>query len=268
VFVTGHSFHMPMVAPLVEIAEAAGMPELVLAGRQGIGGSSVTKHWELADDQNKAKQALRSGAVDVLTVAPFLTPLPDPAIARFTALLLEHNPKGRVTVQASWVPMDGITADRAAFTNAKRDEADPAVLTTAAASFMNRMKDQVRDLNREFARDGRPVVLLVPVGDAVIRLRKQVAEGKVPGIARQSELFRDNLGHGKAPISVLTAYCHYVVIFGRNPAGLPVPAALASAGLGEHAAAVNRILQDLAWQAVLAEPLSGVKAPAGDAPSN
>ena len=102
-------------------------------------------------------------------------------------------------------------------------------------------------------------MFLVPVGDAVIRLRERVVRGEVPGIARQSELFRDDLGHGKAPIAVLSAYCHYAVIYGRNPVGLPVPAALTAAGLGEHASAVNRILQEAAWEAVTAEPSAGVK---------
>lgn len=264
VFVAGHSFHMPMADPLNQIAQAAGVAEPVLAGRQGIGGSSVTKHWDVAEAKNKAKQAIKAGDVDVLTLAPFHTPLPDPAIEKFTALLLEHNPNGRVTVQASWVPMDGFAADRATFTNTKRDDADPTTFYTTWASFTNKLRDQVRSLNQEFARAGRPVVLLVPVGDAVIRLRERVVKGEVPGIAKQSELFRDNLGHGKAPISVLTAYCHYAVIFGRNPIGLPAPAALKAAGLGEKTEALNRVLQEVAWQVVTAEPLSGVAAPEAD----
>src|SRR5262249_34753117 len=157
--------------------------------------------------------------------------VPDPAIDKFTALLLEHNPDGRVTVQASWYPMDGPGNDRRAFKNAQRDTADPSSFRKTWAPAEDKLRAQAKALNEQFAAQyRRPVVFLVPVGDAVIRLRERVVKGEVPGITKQSELFRDDLGHGKAPISVLTAYCHYAVIYGRNPVGLPVPAALQAAG--------------------------------------
>jgi hypothetical protein len=260
VFVAGHSFHMPIAQPLEQIARSAGVSGQTVVGRQGIGGSSVTRHWEVADEKDVARKAIKTGKVDVLTLSPILEPLPDPAVEKFTALLLEHNPQGRVTVQASWYPMDGPGNDRRSFTNARRDAADPSAFRQTWAPVVDKLRAQIRALNEQFAaRAQRPVVFLVPVGDAVIRLRERVARGEVPGIARQSELFRDDLGHGKAPISVLTAYCHYAVIYGRSPIGLPVPAALSGAGLGEHAGAVNRVLQEAAWEAVTAEPSSGVK---------
>lgn len=261
IFVAGHSFHTPIAPLLDEIARSAGVPAPVVIDRQGLGGSSVTKHWELPDEKDKARKAIKSGTVDVLTVSPNANPLPDPAIAKFTALLLEHNPRGRVTVQASWVPFDGLVDQGKAFKNADRDDADPRAIPARVAPLMGKIFDQVKSLNQEFPpRLGRPVVLLVPVGDAVIRLRQRVKQGDVPGIARQSALFRDDTGHGHAPIYVLNAYCHYAVIFGRNPTGLPVPRALRAADLGENAERVNRILQEVAWQAVTAEPLAGVAA--------
>ena len=69
VFYTGHSFHM-FVPPLVEqMVESAGIKGHQLVGTQGIGGSRVIQHWDLADDKNKAKAALTSGEVDVFTMA-------------------------------------------------------------------------------------------------------------------------------------------------------------------------------------------------------
>ena len=260
VFITGHSFHMPIVQPLDQIVASAGINGHRLVDKQGIGGSSVTKHWELPDDKDKARKAIKAGEVDVLTLAPNRDPMPDPAIDKFTALLLEHNPRGRVTAQASWYPMDGPGNDPRTFTNAKRDAADPSTFRKTWAPFLDKLRDQVKELNAKYdATAHRQVVFLVPVGDAVIRLRERVARGEVPGIAAQSALFRDNLGHGKEPISVLTAYCHFAVTYGRNPVGLPVPAFLKAAGLGEDTEKVNRILQEVAWEAVTAEPLSGVK---------
>lgn len=53
VFYTGHSFHMfvpPQVEPLVKAANIQGHK---LAGTQGIGGSRVIQHWDLADEKTK-----------------------------------------------------------------------------------------------------------------------------------------------------------------------------------------------------------------------
>ena len=105
VFICGHSFHMPIAQPLGQMAQAGGFTDHKLAGTQGIGGSTVTKHWEVPDPNNKVRNAIRAKEVDVLTMAPNQL-MPDPAIDKYTALLLEHNPNGRVTVQASWMPCD------------------------------------------------------------------------------------------------------------------------------------------------------------------
>jgi hypothetical protein len=58
----------------------------------------------------------------------------------------------------------------------------------------------------------------------------------------------------------LVAYCNYAVIYRRTPVGLPVPAALKAAKLGDQEEKLNRLLQDLAWEAVTAHPLSGLRA--------
>src|SRR4051812_21159089 len=157
VFVTGHSFHVPSARPFDQIARSAGIDGHTLSGIQGIGGSSVTKHWDLPDDRDKARKAIKAGEGDVLTVAPFHTPLPDPAIDKFTALLLEHNPKGRVVVQASWVPMDRPGNNPLTFENAQRDAADPSLFRTTWAPLMDKMRKQVELLNAEFIpKYGRP----------------------------------------------------------------------------------------------------------------
>ena len=65
---------------------------------------------------------------------------------------------------------------------------------------------------------------------------------------------------GEYQDGVLTAYCHFAVIYGQNPVGLPVPEALKAANLGDNLEKANRILQEIAWEAVTAEPMSGMKA--------
>ena len=111
----------------------------------------------------------------------------------------------------------------------------------------------MRELNRTV---GREAVFVVPVGDAVFDLRQRVAAGKVPGIANQADLFRDDLGHPQAAIAALATYCHFAAIYHRSPVGLPVPDAYKSV---PQAAELNKLLQQIAWNAVSKYPLSGVK---------
>jgi hypothetical protein len=257
VFVAGHSFHLPIVQPLGQIAKSAGIKDHVLVGTQGIGGSTVTQHWEKADAMNAAKKALRAGKVDVLTLSPHLK-MPDEGIDRFVELLLEHNPKGRVTVQASWLPYSDQLGKLLDYKDDDRDRTDLVKLRKANELVFGKLREQVKALNDRYAeKQKRAVVLLVPTGDAVLRLRERIAKGAVPGIAKQSSLFSDAMGHTNAPVGVLNAYCHFAVIYGRSPVGLPVPASLT--GLGGDTAKANRVLQECAWEAVTAEPLSGVK---------
>jgi len=248
---------MPMIDAFDQMAKSAKIEGHKLLGRQGLGGSTVKQHWDLPDDKDQARKAIKTGTVDVLTTSPNRG-IPDEGIDKFAALLVENNPKGRLTIQASWYPNDGPEFDKkGGFKNAMRDNADPATLRKAWSPWYERMRDQVKNINEKHKR---PVAFVVPVGDAVIRLRERVVKGEVPGYTKQSELFTDDLGHAKLPVGILTAYCHFAVIYGRTPVGLPMPAAL---GKTSDAEKMNALLQEIAWEAVLAEPASGVKAEKG-----
>lgn len=253
VFVCAHSYMIYTAGMLPAVAKSAGVKHL-FAGQQMIGGSQVIQHWNVPDEKNAAKKALRAGIVDVLTVSPHLL-LPDDGITNFTRLGLEKNPALRVLVQASWVPHDGRTG---VFTNAMRDAVTPADLRqmreTQHGGWLKQLESQVAGLNQEL---GREVLHIIPVSAAVYTLREKVAEGAVPGVARQSELFRDDHGHPSGVLALLVTYCHFAAIHKASPVGLPVPESLKA---NPQAAALNRLLQEIAWEAVTAYPLSGVKA--------
>ncbi|MBI3882439.1 MAG: hypothetical protein HY301_20565 [Verrucomicrobia bacterium] len=251
VFVCGHSFHIYIAKLLPELVRAAGL-EYRNAGQQMIGGSTTLQHWELPDDKNRAKAALRAGEVDVLTLSPHML-MPDPGIDNFTKLGLEKNPKLRIYIQESWPARDG-AKDAKSFMNEQRDQTPLGPLRAAHAEWQHKVEAQARALNESA---GRKAVFIVPICDAVFALRERVAAGKAPGIAHQTELFRDPLGHPTEAIAQLNAYCHFAAIYRRSPVGLPVPAALKGHAQAEE---LNRLLQQLAWEAVTAHPMSGVKA--------
>jgi hypothetical protein len=219
-----------------------------------LGGSRVIQHWNLPDEKNLAKAALREGRVDVLTLSPHIL-LPDEGIDNFTKLGLEKNPKLRVLVQASWPANDGVL-DRP-FKNEERNAETLENLHQMRADhrerWFNALEAQVRALNQTV---GHEAVFIIPVSDAVFALREHIAEGTAPGLTKQTDLFKDDLGHPQAPLAELVTYCHFAAIFQRSPVGLPVPGDLKNL---PHADELNHLLEQLAWDAVSNYPMSGVR---------
>ena len=256
VFSAGHSFHVFMPGILAGMAKDAGVKDHKQIGVSSIGGSRTIQHWDQPDDKNKTKAALKEGNVDVLTLSPIFHP--DAGIDNFVKLGLEHNPNLRVTVQAFWLPFDVYDRDYQKKRPEKVDRNSRTLdeMKKIHADYFKSVDEQVEAINKAHQK---PVCFVVPVGQAAILLRGKIIEGKAPGLKKQEELFSDAIGHATEPLRVLTAYCHYAVIYKRSPVGLPMPSALKNAKGAEHDEKLNALLQELAWEAVTAHPLSGVK---------
>ena len=251
VFTAGHSFHVWMPAILKEIAASAKVAGHEQLGLQSIGGSQVIQHWNMPDEKNTVKPALMTGKVQVLTLSPIY--LPDEGIEKLAKLGLEHNADIRVTVQEFWLPYDDVASWKSRPKEIDRDSRTIEELRKSHAEYFQSMNEHVTALNAQF---GKQVIFVVPAGQAVLALREKIIKGEVPGIEKQSALFTDVLGHPQAHIKALAAYCHFAVIYRANPIGLPMPSILASQPEAEK---LNGLLQELAWDAVTAHPLSGVK---------
>ena len=246
VFYTGHSFHM-FVPPRVEqLVKSAGIQGHKLVGQQGIGGSRVIQHWDLADGMNKAKPALISGEVDVFTMAPHVM-IPDEGITKFAELGLKHNPNLRLLLQASWYPHDVPVGEKRITDNAQRDDAKIEDLQAPVDEWRKKLEAQADDLNKAH---GKRAVFIVPVGDAVVKLRALIVDGKFPGVTTQSKLFRDPIGHAQGHVMPLAAYCNFAAIYRVSPEGLK----LDERGVDD---AQHAILQKLAWETVSKYPHAG-----------
>jgi hypothetical protein len=258
VFTCGHSFHVWVPDILTDLCKKAKIPGHTQVGVSSIGGSCVIQHWDVADDKNKAKAALKAGRVDVLTLSPIF--LPDPGIDNFTALALEHNKDIRVLVQPIWLRWDVYEP-----TTKRPEKVDHNAITGEELRkrhepYFKSIDEHVRELNK---KHGKAVLFVVPAPQAVIALREKIIAGQAPGLKAQEDLFSDALGHGRPPLQALVGYCNYAVMYRRSPVGLPVPDVLKQAKLGEQEEKLNRLLQELAWEAVKQHPLSGVRPEAG-----
>jgi len=239
VFYTGHSFHMFVPTRVDQLAKAAKIAGHRTVGTQGIGGSRVIQHWDLEDGKNKAKPALAAGDLDVFTMAAHLA-LPDPGIDHFVELGLQHNPKLRILIQASWMPFDITSLEHRVKDNAERDQTDLAALQKSTDVWRKNLETQVDELRDKFKTTA---IEIVPVGDAVNELRRRIQAGQFPGVSKPSELFRDPIGHGLGHVQALAAYCNYVAIYRRSPEGLT----LNESGVTPEQ---HIILQQIAWTTV------------------
>jgi len=254
VFTCGHSFHVWVPGIVTDLCKKAKIQDHKQIGVSSIGGSQVIQHWNIADEKNQAKEALTTGKVDVLTLSPIF--LPDAGIENFTKLALMHNKDIRIVVQPIWLRWDIYEPTTRRPKKVDHNAITGEELRKRHAVYFKTMDEHIRDLNK---KRGKTVLFVVPAAQAVIALREKIIAGQAPGLKTQEDLFIDELGHGKPPLQALVAYCNYSVIYRRSPVGLAVPNVLKQSKLGDQEEKLNRLLQELAWQAVTQHPLSGVR---------
>jgi hypothetical protein len=114
-------------------------------------------------------------------------------------------------------------------------------------------------------------VFIIPLADAVMKMRQMVAAGKLPSVTKQSQLFWDNNetrnrdDHAAHQTVVLAMYCAHAAIYRKSPEGLKVSSPdgfywgpKAERGKVPVNDAQHAILQKLAWETVSKYPYAGV----------
>src|SRR6202044_1779546 len=134
-----------------------------------IGGSRIIQHWDVADEKNKAKETLKTGKIDVLTLSPIF--LPDPGIENFTKLALEHNKDIRIVVQPIWLRADVYEPTTKRPATVDHDAITGEELRKRHEPYFQSMDAHIRELN---AKVGKTVLYEVPVPQAVIALREKI----------------------------------------------------------------------------------------------
>ncbi len=121
-------------------------------------------------------------------------------------------------------------------------------------------EEQADKINKDV---GHTVIWIIPTDQANEALRIKVAKNEFPGVDKQSQLFRDPIGHPGPILQALNAYVHFATIYARSPVGLPLPSVLKN-GKAKNPKIdddLNKRLQEIAWDAVTHYSYSGVKAP-------
>jgi hypothetical protein len=158
----------------------------------------------------------------------------------------KHNPDFRLVWQAGWMVHDGLGITK---NGPARDAVKIADLQAALDKARKPVEAKADEINKKL---GKRVVLLVPVGDAFVKMRTMVVEGTFPGVTRQSELFNDDMPHQGRLGSILQDYCIFAALYQRSPVGLKV--SLDKAVTDEQ----HAILQRIAWEAVSKYSYAGI----------
>lgn len=253
--------------PLAALAMEAGKLGHETRAVQMIGGSTPMQHWDQGGDddtKNIAKAALNVGGVDVFTMSPNRI-MPEPGIDLFGDYVIKTNPDARILVQNSWSGWDGngmtpaVGGDMAdiTFVNADRNDTSDEMIEgwvaalNAPDGYLEKLRTQLSGIDE---RAGKRMTYVVPAAEAVYELRRRVIRGNVPGIETQAEMFRDAIGHANEPVANIVTYVWFGVMYRQSPVGMT---ALVNAD--DSSSAVRElILQEIAWDIVINEQMSGV----------
>ena len=222
-------------------------------GRQG-------KNWVEESLETDKKNVLMKGDFDVVYLGFVQLSLPIEALDQLTTLALKYKPDCRIYLQHAWATSDRIWA--------LRDDDDLAAIQVEWDKRRKMMEDKVDEINKQH---GKQVVFIIPLADAVMKMRQMVAAGKLPGVTKQSQLFWDNNetknrdDHAAHQTVVLAMYCAHAAIYRKSPEGLKVSSPdgfywgpKAERGKVPVNDAQHAILQKLAWETVSKYPYAGI----------
>ena len=224
-------------------------------GRQG-------KNWVEESMETDKKNVLLKGEFDVVYLGFVQLAQPIEALDQMTTLALKCKPDCRIYLQHAWASGGGNGNGKL------RDEEDHAGIQAEWEKRRKLLEDKVDEINKQH---GKQVVFIIPLADAVMKMRQMVAAGKLPGVTKQSQLFWDNDetksrdDHAASQTQMLAIYCAHAAIYRKSPEGLKVSSPdgfywgpKAERGKVPVNDAQHAILQKLAWETVSKYPYAGI----------
>lgn len=221
------------------------------------------------------KRVLEQGDFDAVYLGFVQLAQPVESLDRMADLAVKHKPDCRIYLQHAWAGGGFHSGPNAP----PRDKDDLDMIDAEWAKRRKQLEDKTDEIN---TRLGKRVVFISPVADAVMRMRRMVVAGTLPGVTKQSQLFFDQEvepfrrdDHGDSHIAVLAVYCAHAAIYRKSPEGLAVPegdgyfaqSRGAKGGKPPVTEAAHAVMQKLAWEVVSAYPYSGVPAADGSKPA-
>ncbi len=208
----------------------------------------------------------------------FLQPFPNPpgllrdgnSGASFIKLARQSNPDVQPWLYAQWISWPAVDAKGkvvAAYCGQiggqswDKEEPEawmPPIPTAKVKTWEDAMAntmDYYRTILKRWNKmlDGGKPVRLVPGGPALLRLKKAIEAGQLPGVKDFGAFAFSDAIHMTRGGAYLIGLVHYACMFGESPEGRVT---WATSGLSKEQA---QVLQRIAWETVISDPDSGVK---------
>jgi hypothetical protein len=163
--------------------------------------------------------------------------------------VLKHSPDTKLYVYVNWLEHK---QDHILGPEVKISPETPEQWVQKMNEYMQWFEDLRVELLKAFP--GKSVEM-IPVGQALLRLKEEIEAGKVPGMTDFfEENIRDNI-HATYKGAYLVGLVHYVCLYKENPIGLMAPNTMLTK-------AQQEIYERIAWETSINYPYSGVTAAA------
>ena len=258
---TGHSFMQPGYKTFPFITKAAGLkqPPLLTHTGGGVTGSARYK-WEQENgifqfDRKPTPKLLASIANskwDAMMWGPYFQDRPE-YYECWIEFCLKYNPNMKFYLSDAWPQLDQL----------KEIPKSEAELTTELMVKLGKQKfDDYSKIIKALNKKYNDKIFIMPTCEAMVLCTKYFNEGKLPGIEglhkfvgkKSRSLWRDRLGHLGPGLESLEGYVFYATIYGKSPELIKdniFDTKFPSRELDQR-------FREIAWQAVLNNPLSGV----------
>ena len=267
---TGHSFMAPGYRTFPVICRAAGFDQpLRTHTGGGITGSARYK-WEQENGifefagkpKPKLLAAIATGAWDAMMWGPYYADRPE-YYTCWIEFSLKYNHKMEFYLSDAWPSLRHLSP-----TPTTEEELSAETFVRLDKEKDAALEKLIADLDRKYPNK----VHVIPTSDAMVLAVQAYYEGKLPGIeginrwlcGKTYSIWRDKLGHLGPGFERLEGYVFYATIYRRSPALIKgdIPfKSLVDKKLGKldpPRKEVDRLFRQIAWEAVINNPLSDV----------
>jgi hypothetical protein len=266
---TGHSFMAPGYKTLPWICQAAGFEQPLYTHTGGGMTGSTRYKWEQEngifefDGQPVPKllASIANAQWDAMMWGPYFNDRPE-FYACWIKFSLKYNPDMKFFLSDAWPQLYQLGE-----VPKSEDVFTPELFDRLGAERTAGYVEMVKELRKQFG--GR--VFIMPTSDAMVRAAKLQLRGGLPGIegvhravgGKERSLWRDPLGHLGPGFERLEGYVFYATLYGRSPELIKGDVDFKDQG-DFPSRELDRIFRQIAWQAVIHHPLSGVRDANGD----
>ncbi|TWU03366.1 hypothetical protein [Neorhodopirellula pilleata] len=263
---TGHSFMAPGYGCLPKIARAAGFNQQTLLTHTGGGITGSARYkWEqengifefAGQPVPKLLASISNANWDVMMWGPYFNDQPE-YYRCWIDFCLRYNPDIKFYLSDAWPQLYQL----------EKFPSSEAELTAATIARMGKERHTTyASLIEMFNQEYPGKVFVLPTSDAMVLAAERYHRGELPGVdglhrsvgGKERSLWRDELGHLGPGFDRLEGYVFYATLYGRSPELIDGPIEFGDAS-DFPSVELDRVFRQIAWQAVVNNPLSGVTA--------